>query len=393
MTDNSFLNWPFFEERHHKMATSLGAWAEKNIRPLSYAPEPKDNDTLDVQCADILAKLAEGNWLSLAVPENNNAKHDVRSICLARETLAEQAGLADFVFAMQGLGSGAIALFGTDDQKNAYLPLVRAGKSVAAFALSEPEAGSDVAAISTTAIKDGDDYLISGTKTFISNGGIANFYCIFARTNQKSGAKGLSAFIVDKNTTGLDDKYRIELLAPHPLADVKLDNCRVPKSAMIGAEGDGFKIAMATLDIFRPSVGAAALGFARRALSETIKHTKNRKAFGASLADLQMTQSTIADMATNIDASALLIYRAAWQKDISQDRITLEAAMAKLFSTESAQQIVDSAVQLHGGSGVVAGAIVEKLYREVRALRIYEGASEVQKLIIAKQILSNTAEQ
>ncbi len=388
MNDTSFLNWPFFEERHKTMALDLDKWAAQEIAPLGDASEPKDNDQLDAKCADILAKLAGGNWLKLAVPEDNSAKHDVRSICLARETLAKHAGLADFVFAMQGLGSGAIALFGNDEQKQKYLPAVRTGKSVAAFALSEPNAGSDVAAISTSAKKTSDDYILNGEKAFISNGGIADFYCVFARTEQGTGAKGLSAFIVDKNTAGLDDKTRIDLLAPHPLANIKFDNCRIPKSALIGEEGQGFKIAMAVLDIFRPSVGAAALGFARRAMAETIAHTSNREAFGGVLADLQMTQSTIADMAVSIDASALLIYRAAWQKDSGQKRITREAAMAKLFSTESAQQVVDSAVQLHGGSGVVAGAVVEKLYREVRALRIYEGASEVQKLIIAKQLLS-----
>ncbi len=390
MNDTSFLNWPFFEERHKTMALGLDKWAAQEIAPLGDASEPKNNDQLDAMCADILAKLADGNWLKLAVADGNNTAHDVRSICLARETLAKHAGLADFVFAMQGLGSGAIALFGDDQQKQKYLSDVRTGKSVAAFALSEPDAGSDVAAISTSATKDGDDYILNGEKAFISNGGIADFYCVFARTEQGTGAKGLSAFIVDKNTAGLDDKTRIDLLAPHPLANIKFDNCRIPKSALIGEEGQGFKIAMAVLDIFRPSVGAAALGFAKRAMVETIAHTSNREAFGGVLADLQMTQSTIADMAVSIDASALLIYRAAWQKDSGQARITREAAMAKLFSTESAQQVVDSAVQLHGGSGVVAGAVVEKLYREVRALRIYEGASEVQKLIIAKQLLSGS---
>jgi acyl-CoA dehydrogenase len=388
MTDTTFLNWPFFEADHKVLAFELDAWAKQNIAPLSNAPEPKNNDELDAECGEILARIAKGGWLKYAVPDGKNAKFDVRSICLVREILAKHAGLADFVFAMQGLGSGAITLFGSDEQKKQYLPNVRAGEAVAAFALSESNAGSDVAAISTIAKKDGDDYILSGEKTFISNGGIANFYCVFARTEQGTGARGLSAFIVDKNTINLDDKTRIDLLAPHPLANIKLDNCRVPKSALIGVEGQGFKIAMATLDIFRPSVGAAALGFARRAMAETIKHTCNRKAFGGTLADLQMTKSSLADMAINIDASALLIYRAAWQKDSGVERITREAAMAKLFSTESAQQVVDQAVQLHGGAGVVSGSVVEKLYREVRSLRIYEGASEVQKLIIAKQLLS-----
>lgn len=390
MSDKSFHNWPFFDEHHKALGQTLDLWASKEIAPITDGVEASDNQALDAQCAVILEKLAQGNWLDHALPKEQ--KHDVRSICLVRETLAKHSGLADFVFAMQGLGSGAIALFGNSEQKQQYLTAVKAGKKVAAFALSEPNAGSDVAAIAMQAVEDGDSYILTGEKTFISNGGIADFYCVFARTGEGDGAKGLSAFIVDSNTAGLDAGSRIDLIAPHPLAHLKFDNCRIPKSALIGERGHGFKIAMATLDVFRPSVGAAALGFARRALDETINHTTNRQAFGAPLSNLQMTQGSIADMALNIDASALLVYRAAWQKDTSPERITGEAAMAKLFSTEAAQKVVDMAVQLHGGLGVVSGVTVEKLYREVRALRIYEGASEVQKLIIAKQVLSESTQ-
>ena len=390
MTDTSFLNWPFFEQGHLKLALLLNAWADREITPLAEKAEPKNNKDLDAQCATILKKLAKGHFLNYAIPDPSweNLKHNVRSICLVRETLAKHMGLADFVFAMQGLGSGAIALFGSAEQKEFYLPDARSGKKVAAFALSEPDAGSDVAAIATTATEDGDDYILSGEKAFISNGGIADFYCVFARTGEGAGAKGLSAFILDKNTSGIHIEKRIDLIAPHPIANIRFDNCRIPKSMLIGKRGEGFKIAMSVLDIFRPSVGAAALGFAKRALDETIKHTTQRQIFGAKLSDLQLTQSSIAEMAINIDASALLVYRAAWLKDTSQSRITREAAMGKLFATESAQQVVDTAVQLHGGLGVVSGEPVEKLYREVRALRIYEGASEVQKLIIAKQVLN-----
>ena len=313
---------------------------------------------------------------------------DVRSLCLMREHLAYRCGLADFVFAMQGLGSGAISLFGSEAQKRSWLPGVAAGELCAAFALTEPEAGSDVAAIATTATPDGDGWRLRGEKTFISNGGIADFYVVFARTGEAAGARGLSAFILDANTPGLKVAERIETIAPHPLARLVFEDCHLPASSLIGASGAGFKIAMATLDVFRSTVGAASLGFARRALDEATGRATTRKLFGATLADQQGVQTQLAEMALDIDASALLIYRAAWTKDTGSARITREAAMAKLYATEAAQKAIDTAVQLFGGLGVTKGSVPEALYREIRALRIYEGASEVQKLVIARQHLS-----
>jgi len=310
---------------------------------------------------------------------------DVRSLALCRETLGYYSGLADFAFAMQGLGSGAISLFGTDAQRKIYLPAVASGEAIAAFALSEAEAGSDVAAMATTAEVSGDGYVLNGEKTWISNGGIADFYCVFARTGEEPGARGLSVFIVDASNPGLEIAERIETIAPHPLARLSFRNCQVAGSDRLGNPGEGFEIAMATLDVFRTTVAAAALGFARRALDEALGHTNTRQLFGAPLSALQMTEAAIADMATEIDASALLVYRSAWAKDCHQDRVTREAAMAKLYATEAAQKIIDRAVQLFGGRGVVKGNMVESLYREIRALRIYEGASEIQKVIIARQ--------
>ena len=317
----------------------------------------------------------------------------MRSLCLIRETLARFAALADFAFAMQGLGSGAITLFGAEEQRRAYLPAVAGGRKIAAFALSEPEAGSDLAAAATTAAPDGTGFVLNGAKTWISNGGIADFYVVFARTGEAPGARGLSAFIVDADTRGLEIGERPRLIAPHPLATLTFENCRVPRDRLLGEPGQGFKIAMATLDVFRPTVGAAALGFARRALDEALARATSRELFGGPLAELQMIQAKLADMALSIDAAALLVYRAAWAKDIGAERITREAAMAKLFATEAAQRVIDEAVQIHGALGVVAGHPVERLYREIRALRIYEGASEVQKVVIARQTLANYAKE
>lgn len=381
MSEQSYLNWPFFENRHKELALSLDSWCEQNLDD----EHPHD---IDQACRDLVTSLAQGGWLNYSAPEANDdgvIKLDVRSLCLIRETLARYSGLADFAFAMQGLGSGSISLYGSDKQKREYLSAVRTGKKIAAFALSELEAGSDVANLATTAKKDGDHYIINGNKTWISNGGIADYYVLFARTGEAPGAKGLSAFIVDADTPGLEIAERIDVIAPHPLATLKFNNMRIAASQLLGKSGEGFKVAMATLDIFRSTVGAAALGFARRALDESLKRATERELFGAPLFDLQMTQTKIADMALDVDASALLIYRAAWTKDCVQDRVTREAAMAKLYATESAQQTIDQAVQLFGGMGVKSGTIVESLYREIRALRIYEGASEVQKLIIARQ--------
>ena len=379
MSDRSFLDWPFFDDSHRALASKLDAWCAEKLGNHS-------SEGIDDQCRKNVISLSLGGWLEYAAPSGGEI--DVRSLCLIRETLARHCGLADFSFALQGLGSGAITLFGSDEMKGAYLTGVRRGEKIAAFALSEPEAGSDVAAISTTAKRDGEEFVLNGRKTWISNGGIADFYTVIARTGEAPGAKGLSVFIVDASTPGLRVIERIQTIAPHPLATIDFQDCRVPASNKIGGPGDGFKIAMSTLDVFRPTVGAAALGFARRALDEALSHTTSRQLFGAPLSEMQMTQAKIADMATEIDAAALLVYRAAWAKDKGAERITKEASMAKWYATEAAQKIIDDAVQLFGGKGVMAGNPVEELYREVRALRIYEGASEVQMQIIARQVLS-----
>ena len=380
MADRTYRNWPFLDDEHRAFADSLDAWADAHVAGL---PEPSERE-LDDHCRDLVARLAQGGWLEKTV----GAPLDVRALCLARETLAYHHALADFCFAMQGLGSGAISLFGTEDQRTRYLPAVAGGALIAAFALSEPEAGSDVASIATTATAEGDGYVLDGEKTWISNGGLADFYVMFARTGEAPGARGLSAFVVDADAPGLSVAERIPMSAPHPLARLELDGCRVPAALRIGAPGEGFKVAMATLDVFRSTVGAAALGFARRALDEALARTTERKLFGAPMADLQLVQAKLAEMALGVDASALLVYRAAWTKDVGGGRVTREAAMAKLHATETAQRTIDDAVQLFGGLGVTVGSVVERLYREVRALRIYEGASEVQQLIIARAVLA-----
>lgn len=385
MADKSFLSWPFFENHHREFALALDAWVQQNIAPL-----PHSHD-VDADCARILALLAEGGWLTSCVPAAYGGRSeslDVRSLCLIRETLGRVSGLADFVFAMQGLGSGAITIAGSEDLKRRYLPAVARGQKVAAFALTEPASGSDVANTATTAVDMGDHYLVNGEKTFISNGGIADFYCLFARTGEAPGARGLSALVVDADLLGFEVAERIEVIAPHPLARIKFTNMKVPKENLIGKPGDGFKIAMATLDIFRSTVGAASLGFARRAMDEAIARAKGRELFGAPMADMPLVQAHIADMAVDIDASALLIYRAAWTKDVLKTRVTREAAMAKMYATEAAQKVIDQAVQIWGGLGVTSGVMVESLYREIRALRIYEGATDVQKLVIARQTLA-----
>jgi acyl-CoA dehydrogenase len=382
MADKSYLNWPFFDARHRELAASLNAWLNETA-----FPHHVNEDKVDAACAEFLAEMVEGGFVKHAVRRGKEAL-DVRSLCLIREHFARHSGLLDFVFAMQGLGSGPISLFGNDMQRAHYLGDVAAGERVAAFALSEPEAGSDAAALALTATIDGDHYVLNGEKTWISNGGIASFYVVFARTGEASGAKGVSAIIVDADTPGLAVAERIPLIAAHPLARLRFDNVRVPRENLIGNPGEGFKIAMATLDVFRSTVGAAALGMARRALDETLRRAKTRRINGAPMAELQMVQAMIADMALKIDASALLIYRAAWTKDSGAARVTREAAMAKLYATDTAQEVIDAAVQLHGGWGVVHGHPVECLYRDIRALRIYEGASEVQKVIIARQTLA-----
>jgi acyl-CoA dehydrogenase len=385
MTLASTLALPLFDEGHRAFADQLMRWADLTLPALPALP----HDDVDAACRARVRALGEAGFLKAVVPASHGGTHaalDVRTLCIAREILSFRDGLADFAFAMQGLGTGSISLFGLDALKRRYLPGVRDGKAIAAFALSEPAAGSDVAALATTAKADGAQVRLDGEKTWISNGGIADHYVVFARSGEAPGARGLSAFVVDADAPGLTVAERIEVIAPHPLARLKFDGVRVPVTNRLGDPGEGFKVAMATLDIFRATVGAAALGFARRALHETIAHTSNRKLFGAPLADLQMTQAAIADSATEVDAAALLVYRAAWVKDQGA-RVTREAAMAKMYATEAAHRVIDRAVQLHGGLGVTKGVKVEELYREIRALRIYEGATEVQKIVIAREAL------
>ncbi|HKA78443.1 MAG TPA: acyl-CoA dehydrogenase family protein [Xanthobacteraceae bacterium] len=386
MSLDETLSWPFFDDNHRRFAEALARWADATLPSLPH-------DDVDAACRARVKALGEAGFLKAVVPAEAGGLHpklDVRTLCLAREILAFRDGLADFAFAMQGLGTGAISLYGTAELKARYLPPVRDGKEIAAFALSEPEAGSDVAAMATTAKPDGNSHVrIDGAKTWISNGGIADHYVVFARSGEGPGAKGLSAFVVDTDTPGLTVAERIEVIAPHPLATLRFDGVRVPVANRLGKPGDGFKVAMATLDVFRSTVGAAALGFARRALHETIERAATRKLFGAPLGELQMTQATIADSASDVDASALLVYRAAWTKDRGAARVTREAAMAKMIATEAAQRVIDRAVQLFGGLGVTKGVKVEELYREIRALRIYEGATEVQKIVIARELLKN----
>ena len=387
MADQRHLDWPFFEPQHRELAAELAAWAEQHV------PHAHGSD-VDAECRALVRALGAGGWLAHAVGGRDwggaGEAIDTRAICIVRETLAQASGLADFAFAMQGLGSGAISLAGSADQKARYLPRVVRGEAIAAFALSEPEAGSDVAAMACAARADGDAYLLDGEKTWISNGGIADFYVVFARTGEGAGSKGISAFIVDAGTPGFEIAERIAVIAPHPLARLSFTNCRIPAAQRIGAAGEGFKIAMRTLDVFRTSVAAAALGFARRAFAEAMERATTRKMFGGVLGDFQLTQAKLAQMATTIDSAALLTYRAAWQRDQGVP-VTREAAMAKMVATEGAQQVIDAAVQLWGGLGVVSEVPVERLYREIRALRIYEGATEVQQLIIARELLRDAA--
>jgi acyl-CoA dehydrogenase len=385
MADMTYLDWPFLEDRHRELAHTLDAWATAHV----LHTHGKD---VDAECRALVKSLGEAGWLRHAVGGSNGAAPsiDTRAICLIRETLARHSGLADFAFAMQGLGSGAISLQGTAPQKEHYLPRVARGESIAAFALSEPEAGSDVAAMQCSARIEDGHAVLNGEKTWISNGGIADFYVVFARTGEAPGARGISAFIVDAGTPGFEIAERIDVIAPHPLARLRFTECRLPLSKRIGEPGDGFKVAMRTLDVFRTSVAAAALGFARRALDEALGRATTRRMFQQVLADFQLTQAKLAQMASTIDSAALLVYRAAWQRDQGRG-VTKEAAMAKLSATEGAQQVIDAALQMFGGQGVVSGEPVETLYRDIRALRIYEGASEVQQLIIARELLKEWA--
>jgi acyl-CoA dehydrogenase len=388
MIDANHLDWPFLEPRHKALATDLDGWARRMFS--NEHLEDHSVRAVDIACRKLVNQLGEGGWLKYAIGGTAYGASadtiDTRAVCLIRETLARYSGLADFAFAMQGLGSGAISLFGNHEQKQRYLPRVATGTAVAAFAISEPDAGSDVAALQCEARKEGDFYRINGEKTWISNGGIADYYLLFARTGEEAGARGISAFIVDAGAPGLAIAERIEVMAPHPLARLTLRDCRIPMTQLLGTAGQGFKIAMSTLDIFRSSVAAAAVGFARRALHEALSRSTSRKMFGQPLADFQLTQGKLARMATDIDSAALLTYRAAWLKDMGRP-VTVEAAMAKMTATEIAQQAIDSAVQIFGALGVVTGQVVEHLYREIRPLRIYEGATEVQQLIIARGII------
>ena len=385
MREQPHLDWPFFDERHRSFARELDAWAHEHV------PQDHAHD-VDAACRSLVKALGAGGWLRHAVGGTAHGGAvdviDTRSICLARETLARHSGLADFAFAMQGLGSGAISLDGTPAQKQRYLPRVARGEAIAAFALSEPDAGSDVAAMACAARIDGDHAVLDGEKTWISNGGIADFYVVFARSGEAPGARGISAFIVDADTPGFEIAERIDVIAPHPLGRLRFTNCRVPLAQRISEGGAGFKVAMRTLDVFRTSVAAASLGFARRALDEALQRATTRRMFDKTLADFQLTQAKLAQMALTVDSAALLTYRAAWQRDQGRN-VTREAAMAKLAATEGAQQVIDAAVQIWGGLGVVSEQPVERLYREIRALRIYEGASEVQQLIIARELLKD----
>lgn len=390
MADLSFLNWPFFDDHHRTLARDLDDWAAKHLPGITDAPGAHD-ENLDATCKALVKALGRNGWLKYCVPKAYGGmfEHlDVRSLCIIRETLARHSGLADFVFAMQGLGSGAISTYGNDALKSRYLPLVASGDKIAAFALSEENAGSDVMAMtSRLATNINGGYRLSGEKTWISNGGIADFYTVFARTGE--GSKGVTAIVLDADTPGFSIKNRIEVIAPHPLATLEFKDCFIPAENRIGDEGAGMKTALGTLDIFRTTVGAAALGFARRAMDEATDRALSRDMFGGKLADQPIAQERLAEMATDIDASALLIYRSAWTRDTQAGRVTREAAMAKQYATDQAQQVIDKAVQLFGGLGVTRGVKVEELYREIRALRIYEGASDVQKIVIARQHLAN----
>lgn len=388
MPDRSFLAWPFLEDSHRALAGALEDWCQAHIAPL-----PHMEDDVDGQCRHLLGLLGQGGWLRYCIPASHGGIHeklDVRSLSLIRETLARHSGLADFVFAMQGLGSGVVSLFGSPAQQR-ILPEVAAGTRCAAFALTELESGSDVAAMETSATRTASGWEVNGAKTYISNGGIADHYILFARTGEAPGAKGISAFLVPADTPGLTVAERIRVIAPHPLATLRFEAMQLPADALIGQAGRGFAQAMASLDIFRTTVGAAALGFARRALDESIARATTRRLQGRALSDNAVIQAMLADMALAIDASALLIYRAGWLGDAAGQRNSREAAMAKLHATDSAQEVIDKAVQIHGGLGVVHGHIVESLYREVRALRIYEGASEVQRVVIARNLLAEAA--
>ena len=385
---DAWLDWPFLDAAHRDLAAALAAFADAELADL--AAPAHDDATLDATCRAAAARLGAAGFLAPVALPDPGARFDVRALALSRDTLARRGALLDFAFAMQGLGSGPLSLFGTPEQRARYLPTVLAGSRLPAFALSEPGAGSDVAALATTATRDGSGYVLDGTKTWISNGGIADWYVVFARTGEGPGAHGLSAFVVEADNPGLKIAERLRVSAPHPLARLEFDACRVTADALVGASGDGFRVAMATLDVFRTTVGAAALGLARRALDEALGWVGEREVFGRPLADHQLTRQKLAEMAVDVDAAALLVYRAAWALDVPGGRRTRESSMAKYHATEAAQRVIDRAGQLFGGRGAVADHPVEALYREVRAMRIYEGASEIQQLVIARELLADS---
>jgi acyl-CoA dehydrogenase len=381
------IDTPLLEDRHRRLAAQVDRFNREQAR------ESLHGESEDEQARRLVRALASEGLLDYTVPAQFDAgakEIDVRSLCVVRERLSYESSLADLMFAMQGLGSFPLTLAGAGEIKRRLLPMVKSGEAIAAFAITEPDAGSDVSAIQTTARREGAGYVIDGGKTFISNAGLADFYTVFARTEADKGHKGISAFVVERDAPGFSFEGKIELIAPHPIGRIRFDGCRVPAANLLGEEGEGFKIAMATLDTFRPTVGAAAIGLAWRAMDEAIGYAKRRVQFGRPIAEFQSTQMKLAEMATELDAARLLVYRAAWKKDNSSERVTLESAMAKLFATESSQRVIDQAVQIHGGAGLVKGAAVEHLYREIRALRIYEGTSEIQKLVIAGQLLKSS---
>lgn len=385
MKDWTLWELPFFGPEHKALEAALRRWREnfpaieREIASLS----------LDEQCGVLLRELGKAGLLAYAVPDpTTGGKVDVRSACIVREALAYDSALADFVFAIQGIGSAPIWMYGSEQLKLTYLADNRNGLRSAAFAMSEPDGSSDVSALSTRACVDGNDYVIDGVKSWISNGGIADQYIVIARTEDIPGAKGLSAIVVDANTPGLSIESRINIISPHPIATIRFDGCRVPRSQLLGRPGEGFKMAMSTLDIFRTSVGAAAVGLARRALDETVERVRGRRMFGKQMSEMDTIRMKVADMSLDLEMAVLIVYRAAWLKDTADRSVTREVAMAKLGATEAAQRVIDAAVQLFGGLGVTQGSIIERLYREVRPMRIYEGASEVQKLIIGKKMLS-----
>ena len=375
------LDWPFFDDAHRALGAGIARWMRS---------QPESAHDVDAACRRWVKALGDAGYLRHCVPAAYGGERealDSRSLCVAREALAYGDALADFAFAMQGLGSGPITLAGSKAQRERWLPRVARGEAIAAFALSEPDAGSDALALATRATRDGDGWVLDGTKTWISNGGIADFYCVFARTSDAPGAAGIGAFVVPADAAGFVVEERIDVIAPHPLARLRFDRCRVEGDALLGEASEGFRLAMRTLDIFRTSVAAAALGLARRALDAAIARSTSRPMFGATLSSQPVAQAMLGEMATDLDAAALLTARAAWLRDVRQVRTTREAAMAKLHATEAAQRIIDAAVQLHGALGVQSGSVVERLYREIRALRIYEGATEVQKLVVGRDLV------